>query len=402
MLQYFCALGKGVKTLDNIYKIPVEQFTILQEKLAKINKRSKKCGTNGFDLVIHKTNINKIGNGEVKVTYDVSLTGEAPKIAGYTFIARLDHNTDPSGDSNLVWGAPGKTIAPEERNLSANCDHCNRKRSRRDTFLLKSDNTGKTIQVGRTCLADFLGHDPEQFLKYCRLLKAASEGIKGGNKPAFFMNNWRTVETEHFLAHVVMAIRHWGWVSSKEAYETGRRSTREDAWNAMASTNGVYKQQGMIVTDEDREEAKKALAWACEQDKTKSEFWHNLVTVAETGWVDYKAMGIAAAIIPMHQKVLEQAAKKTLDFSKSIYQGNKGERLNLTVLVYGKSYGTGSYGSWTRVSMIDTAGNIYVTFAGGKFDPDEGRTIKIRGTVKAHGEFKGIKQTNLNRVMEII
>lgn len=386
--------------MDTIYTVPVENFENLQKQLAKINNRSAKCGTSGFKLNVHGTDITPLGNGEVKVLYKVSITGEAPKIAGYTFIARLDHNTDPTGASNLVYAMPNATLTQEQRNLPALCDHCGTKRFRRDTYLLHEDATGNVIQVGRTCLKDFTGHDPEKILKYAGYLLSLYNSVNSATENEFHMNNWRTIETEHYLAYVALAIRTWGWVSGKTAYENGGTSTRQDAWTVMTDNQGYYERQGIVLTDEDRKKASEALTWALAQDKSKSDFMHNMVTVAETGYIDMASSGVAAAIIQVYFKACEKAATEKLDLGKSTHQGQKGDRLNLEVKVYGKSYGTGSYGPWTRVSMIDEAGNVYITFAGGKFDPAKDAKIRIRGTVKNHGEFKGVKQTNLNRVME--
>lgn len=387
--------------MSDIYRIPVEKFELLQVELAKLNRRSAKCGTSGFELVIHGTDVEPVGNGEVRVFYNASIAGEAPKIAGYTFVARLDHNTDATGASNLVYTMPGEIITAEQRSLPANCEHCGWKRFRRDTYLLRNDATGEIIQVGRTCIKDFIGHDPNQMLKYASYLRTAIEHVQNASQYDFQMNNWRTVEIGHFLKYVALSIRTWGWVSGKEAYDYGTRSTKADAWNIMTDTTEQFKREGVVVNEDDEKKAAEALAWAVKQDKTSSDFMHNMVTLAETGYIDYKSAGVAAAIIQVHQKALEREAQQKLDFTKSTHQGNKGDRLTIEVTVYGKSYGNGSYGPWTRVSMIDAAGNVYVTFAGGKFDPAKGAKVKIRGTVKDHGEFKSVKQTNLNRVMEL-
>lgn len=389
--------------MSQLYRIPVEKFELLQMELNRINKRSEKCGTAGFELAIHGTEVVPVGNGQVRVFYTASIEGDAPKISGYTFIARLDHNTDPTGASNLVYSTPGTTLTPEQRSLPALCEHCGWKRARRDTYLLREDSTGKVIQVGRACVKDFIGHDPEKILKYAGLLMKAIEGAESASHDGYNgMTDWRTVDLKHYLKYVSLAIRKWGWVSSREAYSTGKEATRDDAWTVMVDNNRFWSQQGIVPTDEDTKNAEDALEWALKQDKTSSDYMHNLVTLAETGYIDGKSAGVAASIIQAYNKAMERETSNKIDTSKSSHVGKKGDRLTLEVTVYGKSYGSGSYGPWTRVSMIDSTGNVYVTFAGGKFDPQNNAKIKIRGTVKNHSEFKGTRQTNLNRVMEIV
>lgn len=383
------------------YRVPAENFDALQIELNRINKRSAKCGTAGFELVVQNTEIEPLPTGEVRVFYIVCIKGEAPKIAGYSFMARLDHNTDPSGASNLVYSMPGVTLTQEQRALPASCEHCGRKRFRRDTYLLQEEATGKVIQVGRSCIKDFIGHDPEKLLKYAAGLILLINHAKSASEYDFQMNNWRTVTISHFLAYVSLAIRSYGWVSGKEAYEHHKESTKDTAWNIMKGSVGGFAHNSVVLTDADQQTAQEVLTWVLQQPKSQSDFIHNLVTLAETGYIDYKSAGTAAAAVQVYNKAMETTKITTFDFSKSQHVGAKGDRLTLDVTVYGKSYGQGTFGPWTRVSMIDATGNVYVTFAGGKFDPAKDSTIKIRGTVKDHGEFKGIKQTNLSRVAEL-
>ena len=59
----------------------------------------------------------------------------------------------------------------------------------------------------------------------------------------------------------------------------------------------------------------------------------------------------------------------------------------------------GYYGSSLLVKMVDDSGNTFTTFYSGyKFEPEVGDKFTIKGTVKAHKEFKGWKSTMLIRV----
>ncbi len=46
-------------------------------------------------------------------------------------------------------------------------------------------------------------------------------------------------------------------------------------------------------------------------------------------------------------------------------------------------------------------GNLVITFAGGKFSPEVGATLKVAGNVKSLGEFNGVKQTVINRARTV-
>jgi hypothetical protein len=47
---------------------------------------------------------------------------------------------------------------------------------------------------------------------------------------------------------------------------------------------------------------------------------------------------------------------------------------------------------------VDDAGNHYVWFASAEnLGRYRGRKLRLKGTVRGHGEFRGVKQTQLNR-----
>lgn len=95
----------------------------------------------------------------------------------------------------------------------------------------------------------------------------------------------------------------------------------------------------------------------------------------------------------------ELAAKRAV----SQHLGVVGERLTLTLTVrrvstYEKRsfHGNSTYTAHV-VSMVDAAGNVVVWFAD-YHKQEVGAVLTLRGTVKAHDEYKGERQTVLQRV----
>lgn len=139
-----------------------------------------------------------------------SVSGEPVVVAGWEFVATLQHLKSESGETvNLLRTVPTFEGALPERFRTAGpewCDHCRTKRARKDTYVLRristtcdtcgdsgftgpetgydgvcSDCGGQSVgapdwqQVGRTCTQDFLGdRDPEKFLASLDLLLAAA------------------------------------------------------------------------------------------------------------------------------------------------------------------------------------------------------------------------------------
>ena len=61
-------------------------------------------------------------------------------------------------------------------------------------------------------------------------------------------------------------------------------------------------------------------------------------------------------------------------------------------------YGTeGTYGHTDIVKFRDLKGNLFTWFASGYTDLERGDRISIKGTVKNHDTYRGVKQTILTR-----
>lgn len=99
------------------------------------------------------------------------------------------------------------------------------------------------------------------------------------------------------------------------------------------------------------------------------------------------------------KKVIDKILYTDVD-SPSTHQGAVGDRLILNIEVISTYEINGAYGVSTMHTMRDEEGNIYLwTTASKNWTP--GTKKRIRGTVKKHGEYKGVKQTVLTRCMEV-
>lgn len=101
------------------------------------------------------------------------------------------------------------------------------------------------------------------------------------------------------------------------------------------------------------------------------------------------------------EHVIQKAVEALIyDAGTSEYVGNIGERLELTVSVVRNIKLDNDYGSSNMHIMEDADGNNFVWTTSAK-DWAEGSVKHIRGTVKDHRTYKNVKQTILNRCMEV-
>jgi hypothetical protein len=99
---------------------------------------------------------------------------------------------------------------------------------------------------------------------------------------------------------------------------------------------------------------------------------------------------------------IEREREKKADEGKdSNFVGSLKERLkNIKVEVTYKRNIESDFGVSTLYAFKDDLGNIYKTFYSGySWELEVGDVVLMTGTVKKHDEFKGVKQTMLNRVV---
>ena len=194
--------------------IPVQNIEILEEKIAKLNKRSTKLGLEPMELVLGEESVVKMHSsthGEIDVRCrEVSINGNSPLVEGWKLVAKIT----PEEAGNLVKHVPGEEVPKSYRDADPKqCDHCNTRRQRKDVFILQHLD-GSYKQVGRNCIADFLGHkSPEALLSRCdhliSLLQDCDDaqdyewGGGGGRPEAALLN---------LLAVSALYIRRLGWI----------------------------------------------------------------------------------------------------------------------------------------------------------------------------------------------
>jgi len=384
---------------DGSYNIPALKLDTLRAVVAKLNRRAGKLDQDGLSLVLVSSfNVN-VYNDQAQVTrvYPVSnvrIGGHVPQINGWKIIARIEHLGEAG---NLISKAPNaydRELPEHFRTCKATCDHCNTIRLRNDTFVLENE-SGDMKRVGRNCLADFLRTDDiaRAVGIYSLISKVQSAIVGECDEGAYFGGGSNTghIGTLYYLALVVAAIRLHGWLSKKESYEQGGIPTAE-----RAESNSIGK-----PIESDVVEAAQVFEWCQslgERDNL-SDYLNNLRVGSSLGYVDNRSKGIVASAVQAFRRELadEQARALRTNAAPSCHVGKVGDKLSFTATVTRVFLKDGMYGLTTIVGMEDKAGNNYTWFASGRKDVKVGQAVQVKGTVKSHGEFQGVKQTTLTR-----
>jgi hypothetical protein len=329
------------------------------------------------------------------------------KLKGWVFLATLESKGDAG---TIIRRAPGfdGEIPARFRTAKPECDHCNTARRRKDTYLVRNAETDEGVkQVGSTCLKAYTGISPAALLSrinWVRDVAALADddyGMGGGGSMD------KTLSLAEFLSHTACMIREHGWLSRAAARDNYGCSTADAAIENMVppppNTKAFrdWEASRINVLKADVEAATASIAWAEKfNDAAASEFESNLGVLASVDRIEYRDLGLAAAIVFCYQRAADELRRQARQAqSPSEYVGEIKKRISMVLTVTDKrEMPPTEWGSSTLVSFEDDDGNAVKWFASGSSCwACIGQTYHVKATPTRHSMYRGEKQTTVNR-----
>lgn len=385
------------------YLIPAENFEKFAAKMGQLEKAAAKCGTPfSWRRVPDVTRYcpHPFRKNQLLELVAVEVNGEAPALGGWTLVGVLDFELGPA----IVREVPGEEVPAAFRDSGPVCDHCQKVRTRAETFVVRHED-GTFKRVGRQCLADFLGHeDPgAAALLATYLMRMADVGWADEWGGGGFDKAPEIDSLVGFLGVVAALSGAYGWVPrSAVKDEIGKTSTSEDAWHIRTCTKGPHacdcckalKADDMAPTEKQGAAVAAAVEWA-KALSPKNSYESNLQVISQVGVVTWRTAGLAASLLAAHRKVLEKAeAAKAVN---NEWAGTVGKRETWTLRLLSQHEWESQFGVTTFYRFADDAGRTFVWAASRPQDLEIGATYAVKGTVKRHGEYKGVRETCLSR-----
>lgn len=429
------------------YLIPESNIATLEETIARLAKRAKKLGlapitmTRGeardfpyvsysgsvkaFDAATSTSSLADLERDGLIVyrrSVEVTITGESPTLNGWQFCAVLQHVDSDAGPLCVLRTVPGfdaqlparfRTATPET------CDHCQTKRRRNETFVVRKIDPLRIaadvwLQVGRNCLADFLGNvDAHKLAAQLEMLLAAcgaaagcsdEEGFGGGRGVA----RW---SLRYVLAVTAMLVRREGWMSRGKARDLGNVPATADSVtsyvNPPPAGSVAYDRWSKWVNSCPVEAQDKAMADAAydfarsdlaEKGDNRDDYEHNLYVATVQDSIDARMFGIACSLISYYQREIARRVEANSGAS-SQHLGAVKDQLLLNVKLAQIIPIDGSYGTSYLHKFIDEKGNHLSWFASNRGEMAPGESYLVWATVKGHESFRGVKQTMVTRVV---
>jgi hypothetical protein len=384
------------------FYVPEYNRPKLEAAIEKLNRKAAKLGTDPITLeVLGYEDRESDQFGPVRV-FEIAIAGGPEPILGdWELIAKLE----PAREGNVVKTLLGKTAVPDRyRTERIWCDHCNLDRVRHSSYLVRHVTTGEYKQVGTSCLADFTGHgDPELIAQRAEWLGFAYDAADEAGYDPDLDRSGRGPERfylDQYLAWVVATIKRYGWLSRSRAEYRGH-STADTALHFWKTPRQHIEAHNYYEpTEADEQEAKAAIAWVRTELAARadlSEYEHNLVLVCSEDSIPFSWIGYAASLIPAYGREVEQRTRIENE-GGSEWQGAVKERQEWGPLTLIAVHSFESrFGTCYLYKFQDQSGNVFVWKTGNQYDWQQGEQFAGKATVKAHDEYKGVKQTVLTR-----
>jgi len=380
--------------------IITQKMDKLEARINRLGRKAEKLGLPPVELIVGETRpeTRKIDGREVRYfVTDVEIIGAdvTPKINGWVFLAQLQHT--PAG--NIVRSFV-ENIGDDYRTAPADCDHCGHDRNRKTTYVLQNEETEETIQVGSTCVADFLRDvNAESIANYyanITIESFLSEDEFQGDDWNLSFGDSQTSIVEYF-ACVLTAVEVRGYHGSS-SYET---PTKFDAWDIYHLARKNW--EGKIT--EASEKIALVRDYIASQERV-NDYLHNMATILADDFMVNRSAGYVASVYPLWAKIVEQEVFEKTEKLESNWVGQPGEKIQNVELTLGRIFSWDTqYGVKELYKFADDAGNIYTWIPSTppatkntKIFLEEGcRYNMIVGTIKANAVYNGKKQNTIFR-----
>ncbi len=293
------------------------------------------------------------------------------------------------------------------------CDYCKTNRRRNKTYLIVNQKTGEWKQLGKECLKLFVtGIDVDAIATFESFIKEAEEAANPGDE-FFYNRRLGFVKVTDALALSCAVYRERGYLATRDTVGdfndfcnrniVQRKLTQQYGYDNdfLNISNSVRDKIDEITVKTDTAIAKEDVEVAIEMVKRFPDepYYNNLKVIVENEYIPLNKLGflvsIPKAIDGYEEKKKKQEEKERLA-AESDYLGSIGEKISVN-FVSGREVACceTQFGLLHIYEFKDMNGNTIVWRSSSSKDiPESG---VVAGTVKAHEEYNGVKQTIILR-----
>lgn len=394
------------------YAIPSWGVEAATARIDKANRRLARAGVEErFEPLWGETRLVTYTDAEGRehsVEYiDLELNHPRLSCEGWTFAAALDQTEA----GMIVRTAPDVDLAgyrPEE----SWCDHCGTRRQRATTYLVQHED-GTTMQVGSTCMQDFLGVEPKGLWSIGSdpLEGAEDEWGRGGGG----FSSAASLEDTRMVVAAALVASNMGRDYRPSSFDN---STPDEVRDILWGTGGSREQRAARAAAYEKAKAlvdggtvDEVVAAAAAMEGN-SDYAENMRTLMGAEHTRSKHVGFVASSV----KAWAKDAEKRVRESRPKAQGwiaPAGAKLNTLTMTADGSKGVdatvekaitlesfyGYHPSYSTLLIMRTADGHTVKWkASSLVDLDPGDQIRLTGgSVKEQSTYEGTDQTVITR-----
>lgn len=324
---------------------------------------------------------------------------EPSEVEGKNFV-----NVNLSGN-DLGFIVPTKYFSSNP----CSCDYCKTNRKRNKTYLVVNQEIGEWKQLGKECLKLFVtGIDVDAIATFESFIKEAEDAASLGDE-FFYNRRFKFVKVADALALACAVYRERGYLATRDAVGNSndlcnknivqRKLTQQYGCDSdfLNISSSVRSEIDEITVKTNTVIAKEDVEVAVEMVKRFPDepYYNNLKVIVENEYIPLNKLGLLVSIpkaIDRYEEEKRRQEEKEKLAAESNYLGSVGEKISVN-FVSGREVACceTQFGLLHIYEFKDANGNAVVWKSNSSKDIPESGTVT--GTVKAHEEYNGIKQT---------
>lgn len=396
------------------------KYFIHESNLERLEKRIKtiinKCRKYGTSFTYQPTGVVEYrevtdDNGDTQTSRFIEVEAEGSVNHGpWEFVAVLEHKST----GNVIRNFNTTLEVPERyRACGPTCEHCQKIRSRKDTYVIFNNDTQEFKQVGTGCLCEYTnGLDADEVAKYISMFDAIIKGESISGNGSFE----RYYDVEEMLRYAFECVKHFGYEKRDDYYYgSAVRTTRGRVGDYYAIDTGntrwmsakeisTYREEMQAVhfnADSQKETVLDALEWIKNEESNNS-YINNLKVICAEKYCAGRDLGILISLPVAYNRVLKEAKDKAErqhareQEKHSEYMGQVGDKIQFTtVKVDCVGNFPSIYGVCYLYKLVDVNGNVAMWSTDKSIELD--RNYQVSCSIKKLEVYNSVKQTWVTR-----
>ena len=291
---------------------------------------------------------------------------------------------------------------------SCTCDYCKTNRKRNKTYLVVNRETGEWKQLGKECLKLFVtGIDVDAIATFESFIKEAEDAANPGDE-FFYSRRFKFVKVADALALAYAVYRERGYLATRDVAGNSNDLSNKNIVQRKLTQQYGCDSDFLNITDSIRGKID-VMTFKSDinvgdvisdvEQLPDDPYYNNLKVIVVNEYIPLNKLGLLVSIpkaIERYKEEKKRQEERERLAAESDYLGSVGEKISVN-FASGREVACceTQFGLLHIYEFKDANGNVVVWKSSSSKNIPESGTIT--GTVKAHEEYNGIKQTVILR-----